>query len=97
MIVPYTREHMTAEGWRKRCLSKEWKAMAKEVRIRAGQRCERCGERNKILEVHHKVYTHVGTEREIDDLEALCPNCHHAEHGRVAVPQTYVSTRTGAR
>jgi hypothetical protein len=43
--------------------------------------CERCGNQTAELEAHHRHYDTLGFE-EIDDLEALCGQCHHLEHGR---------------
>lgn len=60
---------------------------------RANKRCERCGIRagpdSVALEVNHKTYERLGNER-LDDLEALCPNC-HAEFHHKPVPHLIVS------
>ena len=43
--------------------------------------CERCGDQPAELEAHHRHYDTLGFE-EIDDLEALCGECHRLEHDR---------------
>ena len=48
------------------------------VSIRAGGRCEICGER-AALEFHRTTHERVGHERP-DDVLALCPPCHTAAH-----------------
>ncbi len=44
-----------------------------------GDKCERCKYSNtKILVVHHKDRDR--THNDLDNLELICPNCHHKEH-----------------
>lgn len=47
------------------------------VKMRDGFRCVRCGTTEK-LRVHHKKGT---KSHRMEDLETLCLECHHAEHG----------------
>lgn len=57
-----------------------------DVRLPALQcaeyRCQSCGARNTVLDVHHKTYERLGFES-AEDLEVLCRDCHEAEHGIV--------------
>jgi 5-methylcytosine-specific restriction endonuclease McrA len=54
--------------------SEAWRAKRKVVLFRAGNRCQRCGER-KGLQVHHLTYDRLGRES-LSDLICLCKNCH---------------------
>ena len=58
--------------------SRHWKETARAKRKQVGWRCQRCGER-KRLDVHHKTYIRLGREK-LNDLEALCRECHRKEH-----------------
>lgn len=60
--------------------SPEWSKIRQEVLGQTGGYCERCN--NRAAHVHHKTYDRLGSER-IEDLEALCRECHWEEHGRV--------------
>jgi len=55
----------------------EWAEMKLRVKMRNGFKCVRCGA-TENLRVHHKKGT---KSHRMDDLETLCLNCHHAEHG----------------
>lgn len=44
-----------------------------------GDKCERCSfPKTEILVVHHKDRDR--THNDLDNLELICPNCHHEEH-----------------
>ena len=43
-------------------------------------RCERCSNKNRKLEVHHKTYRNLFNEP-MEDLELLCCDCHQWKHG----------------
>ena len=60
-----------------------------EALIRADGICEKCRspapfmrkkDKTPYLEVHHKKQLSNGGEDSIENVEALCPNCHRAEH-----------------
>lgn len=60
-----------------------WRAIRRRALIVAAWRCQRCGrgQRDDVrLEVHHLTYDRLGCEQP-EDLEALCDDCHGAEHG----------------
>ena len=68
------------DGW-----SSYWQNVIHRRFCAVGWICEGCGERRK-LEGHHctdggDLYAHLGFE-EIDDLQALCRECHKGAHGR---------------
>ena len=74
-----------AQEWAKKFYaSAAWRSLREYVLIRDNFLCVRCGAPGKI--VHHKIYL---TEKNIgdpsvalnaDNLEALCKDCHDAEH-----------------
>lgn len=61
-----------------------WLDVAMRKRETIGWKCERCPNRGRgeYLQIHHRNsdYSHKGDER-LELLEALCPDCHMAEHG----------------
>lgn len=66
--MPY-REYLRTQHWaRQRTFAQE----------RAGQRCELCGQDDR-LDVHHRSYARVGFEQP-DDLIVLCVDCHRDHH-----------------
>lgn len=62
--------------------SPEWREMRRTIVRLAQYRCERCNASDVPLQVHHKTYVNRGYE-EIEDLEAICRDCHRKEHGIV--------------
>jgi 5-methylcytosine-specific restriction endonuclease McrA len=54
--------------------SREWDHIRRQVLDRANGQCEHCGERG-LLQVHHLHYESLGNE-DLDDLQALCEDCH---------------------
>ena len=61
-----------------------WKLVSCIIKIERGFTCEKCG---KIINpaglvVHHKTYSHIGSElTHKEDLELLCTYCHMETHG----------------
>lgn len=55
--------------------SPEWKVKADLRRRIADGKCDRCGTDTNYLEIHHLHYNTLAHE-EMDDLEALCKECH---------------------
>lgn len=69
--------------------SDRWDIKRRCVLSRANYRCEQCG-RQGWLEIHYKTYDHI-FEETIDDLLALCNDCHgeaHVKRGRSQVGDT---------
>lgn len=60
--------------------SADWDLRRRAELLRANYRCERCGDDNAELHVHHKTYKHLFHER-AGELEVLCKSCHRTEHG----------------
>jgi len=59
--------------------TKLWKARRRWILKRANNKCEKCGAIG-ILHIHHKVYHEDFGHDKPEDLIALCPPCHAAEH-----------------
>ncbi|RWF44266.1 MAG: HNH endonuclease [Mesorhizobium sp.] len=72
--MPY-REYLGTDEWSKR---------RRDVIRRADFKCQVCAADGK-LHVHHRTYVRRGVER-IEDMIALCPDCHEVFHkyGRLA-------------
>lgn len=59
-----------------------WKAVARQVKKLAGDKCVKCHSINS-LRVHHLNYNHRWKEHlHLDSLECLCGMCHHQQHQR---------------
>ena len=58
--------------------SEAWKEKRKQVLIRSNG-CYVCETKNKIIHVHHKTYKRLGSEN-LEDLVALCEDCHNKLH-----------------
>lgn len=61
----------------------KWQRKRLEVMNAAGFRCEKCGDAETTLNVHHKKYRCGAKpwEYELHELECLCERCHQKEHG----------------
>jgi 5-methylcytosine-specific restriction endonuclease McrA len=60
----------------------KWQKRRLEILDRAGFSCEGCGDKDKTLHVHHKIY-HKGAmawEYEDRELVAFCESCHGEWH-----------------
>lgn len=60
-----------------------WQRKRLEILQRSDFSCEICGEREKTLNVHHRLYRKGAAPWEYADheLRALCEDCHKAHHG----------------
>lgn len=58
--------------------SEKWASKRKKIFKRAGYKCENCNSKDD-LQVHHLTYKRLGRER-LNDLTALCSNCHSKAH-----------------
>lgn len=59
--------------------SETWQRKRKIIIKRAAGQCELCGKHTIYFEVHHIDYTRLGAEH-LDDLAAICKDCHKAVH-----------------
>ena len=59
--------------------SAHWRRMREQVLIYAHHMCQRC-EKNMARDVHHLTYERLG-EEELEDLQAICRECHEFIHG----------------
>ena len=59
-----------------------WQKRRLEMLSAAGWQCQKCGEKEKMLQVHHKQYFkgRKAWEYEDSDLLVLCEPCHEKEH-----------------
>ena len=69
--------------------SREWSEKKEGVRERAGGICERCHV-NEMDAVHHLTYARKYEER-LEDLQAICRDCHEYTHGKADVDPARVS------
>ncbi len=63
---------------------RRWQRMRRIVLERHSYRCAVCNSYVDV-EVHHRSYQNVGTEKEIDDLVALCAFCHALYHKKLII------------
>lgn len=63
-------------------LDRAWWTLRKAVMARDGHACRACGDRHG-LEAHHVVMRSLGGRDEVENLIALCRECHRAVHGHV--------------
>src|SRR5262245_54590979 len=61
-----------------------WQNVRHRLFVVAGWRCNRCKRQDRELQAHHPNYDTLGFE-EIEDLEALCDDCHAEESGRISM------------
>ena len=83
MIGVWKRAEKNAAFWaahKSHMRSNEWQEIRARLFEIAQGKCNRCD--GPAEHAHHLTYERLGAEL-IEDLEALCAHCHHAEHGRV--------------
>lgn len=68
--------------WAELCRDERWKAVARQVRQRAGYRCEECGAEGVRLDAHHTyyVYGRAPWEYPEESLRCWCDGCHKLHH-----------------
>ena len=68
--------------------SERWATLSSITKHLAGYRCQVCCGAEIQLEVHHRTYENLGKPAEIDDLIALCADCHEIFHaaGKIEAP-----------
>lgn len=91
------KSHYVYPGWE----TKRWSQVSAIVKNMRGNRCERCGATDTILDTHHKVPVSEGGSSQAANLVVLCHGCHYKQHSLLAaligivVPSkhVYVATR----
>lgn len=77
-----TENTPTQRWYREHLNSEHFRAIRKQKWKDSSGRCECCGERILgAMHCHHVSYARLGTDEEIDDIEALCEICHLRKHG----------------
>lgn len=63
-------------------VEKVYRQRSREILEKQEGRCGRCGRVGLPLQIHHKVHRSMGRRRDsVDNLKALCLECHRLEHG----------------
>jgi 5-methylcytosine-specific restriction endonuclease McrA len=70
------------EEYQKFLKSEEWAKIRADVIMLAEYKCEMCGFRPKVFQVHHLNYDKPWGQEEPGDLACLCGRCHDKEHGK---------------
>lgn len=73
------RRHYRAMPYEEYLQTPHWKRLREEKLRNVGYRCQLCGRRARILEVHHCTYERLGQELDTD-LTVLCRACHSTFH-----------------
>lgn len=82
---------MTKEEYQVYLQSPEWAAVSKEVKRRAGYRCQAC-DSSLDLCAHHRNYRHVGNDMDhLDELICLCSRCHNLFHRKPEIVTTFTT------
>jgi len=71
-------------------LSEEWKEKRKIVIKRDWWKCRCCNSKNS-LNVHHRTYSTIHTEEEINDLTLLCNKCHELIHSKTKIKKWVIT------
>lgn len=58
--------------------TQHWANIRDQCLRRYNYKCAKCGS-NRLVQAHHKDYSHRGRERP-EDVISLCRSCHEAEH-----------------
>jgi 5-methylcytosine-specific restriction endonuclease McrA len=64
-------------------LTAHWRHMRSIALEHYGRSCALCGAKDKIVNVHHRTYERLGSER-LEDLTILCNGCHQTYHDKKA-------------
>lgn len=76
------RKRKKAESYAELLRDPRWQKARLETMQRAGFACERCGDKETTLNVHHKNYKrdHAPWEYELSNFVCLCRDCHEIVH-----------------
>ena len=73
-----TENNEWRQKYEKHIRSAKWKNIRRDLFKIRGEKCESCGARSSMLEVHHLNYDRLGNEL-ITDLKIVCKPCHVKE------------------
>lgn len=81
------RKRKKAESYFELLRDPRWQKARLDTMQRAGFACERCGDKETTLNVHHKNYKrdHAPWEYELSNLVCLCRSCHEEIHEQKAL------------
>jgi hypothetical protein len=80
-MTPEKESELASMSYKAFLETEYWWILGQYVRLLHGDHCDHCPHALE-LQVHHRTYTHVGSEyRHLEDLALLCDSCHRAEHG----------------
>ena len=68
------------ERYKEYLKSGEWKFLKDRKLKQVNYTCEGCGEKHRVLDLHHRTYERIGMEL-LSDLQVLCRECHDIVHG----------------
>ncbi len=76
------RKRKKAESYLEMLRDPRWQRARLDTMQRAGFACERCGDKETTLNVHHKNYKrdHAPWEYELSNFVCLCRDCHEIVH-----------------
>lgn len=73
------QEHLRRLPYEEYLRTSHWKCVRSAALDAARNQCERCGDRQARLDVHHRTYTRLGGEL-LADVVVLCRRCHEEVH-----------------
>lgn len=79
--------------WREQYKHPNWQRKRMEVLDVSGFKCQRCGDTETQIHVHHKRYVkgRMVWEYGIDELEVLCDTCHEVSHAEKDAFQEFIA------
>lgn len=93
----YLEWYLQWREWYSHYLTTEvWREKRNGALKNAHHRCERCGQEEGSLQVHHRTYKRVGGDETPEDLEVLCEACHYRHHEFADAYHRHLSGRSPA-
>jgi len=89
--------HMTKMTYQEQLQHPNWQRRRLEVLNLYGFECGNCGDKEKMLHVHHKKYVkgRMAWEYSDEELEVLCKDCHADEHENKALLERLIENMSG--
>lgn len=81
--IPTLCNSIKAMDYRDFLFTSYWRYV-RHIKIRQAKcKCQMCGKKHTLLNIHHKTYIHHGLEHlYLNDLIVLCEKCHKKIHGK---------------